>query len=102
MGGGGSGGGDGSGSIAIELKLDLSAKKVTKAWSYKANPKIDNQIMGDLQRLPNGNTLIAYSTKGVVHEVSSSGTLLQEMSWPAGGQFGYMQKRPTLYGPPPR
>jgi hypothetical protein len=102
MGGAGSGGGDGSGSIAIELKLDLSAKKVTKAWSYKANPKIDNQIMGDLQRMPNGNTIIAFSTKGVVQEVSSSGTLLQELSWPAGGQFGYMQKRPTLYGPPPR
>jgi hypothetical protein len=58
--------------------------------------------MGDLQRLSNGNTIIAYSTKGVVHEVSSSGTLLQELSWPIGGQFGYIEKRASLYGPPPR
>jgi hypothetical protein len=102
MGGTGGANGDGSGSIAVELKLDLNAKKITKAWSYKANPGIQNDVMGDVQRLSNGNTLVAYSTKGVLHEVSSSGTLLQELSWPAGGQFGYIEKRATLYGPPPK
>jgi hypothetical protein len=75
---------------------------MTKVWSYKATPGIDNQVMGDVQRMPNGNTMIGYSTKGVLHEVNSSGTLLQELSWPAGGQFGYIEKRPTLYGPPPK
>jgi hypothetical protein len=102
MGGMGAGGGDGTGSIAVELKLDLTGKKMTKAWSYKASPGIDNAVMGDVQRLPNGNTIVAYSTKGVLHEVSSSGTLLQELSWPAGGQFGYIEKRASLYGPPPK
>ena len=58
--------------------------------------------MGDLQRLSNGNTIVGYSTKGVAHEVSSSGTLLQELAWPGGSSFGYIQKRATLYGPPPR
>jgi hypothetical protein len=95
-------GGDGSGSIAIELKLNLTAKTATQLWSYKANPKIDNQVMGDVQRLPNGNTVIGYSTQGVLHEVSSSGTLLQELTWPAGSSFGYIEKRATLYGPPPK
>jgi hypothetical protein len=97
-----SAGGDGSGSIALELKLDLGAKTLTKLWSYKANPAMQNDVMGDLQRLPNGNTVIAYSVKGVLHEVSADGTLLQELSWASGGAFGYIQKRATLYGPPPR
>jgi len=58
--------------------------------------------MGDTQRLPNGNTVIAYSNKGVLHEVSADGTLLEEWTWPLGASFGYIEKRATLYGPPPR
>jgi hypothetical protein len=58
--------------------------------------------MGDLQRLPNGNTIIGYSTKGAMREVSSDGTVLQELTWPSGSSFGYIEKRATLYGPPPK
>jgi hypothetical protein len=74
----------------------------TRAWDYAAMPSIANQIMGDVQRLPNGNTMVAYSTQGVVHEVNAGGQLLQELTWPIGGAFGYIEKRATLYGPPPR
>jgi hypothetical protein len=102
IGGTGASGGDGSGSIAMELKLDLTAKKVTKIWSYKSSDGIQNDIMGDLQRLPNGNTIVAYSTQGVLHEVDASGAVLQTLEWPLGASFGYIQKRATLYGPPPR
>ncbi|MBN2576485.1 MAG: aryl-sulfate sulfotransferase, partial [Deltaproteobacteria bacterium] len=102
MGGGGSAGGDASGSIALEIKLNLSAKTASQPWSYKANPGIQVDIMGDLQRMPNGNTIIAYSTKGVLHEVDKNGTLLQEWTWPSGSSFGYIEKRATLYGPPPK
>ena len=58
--------------------------------------------MGDVQRLPNGNTVIGYSTKGALHEVSASGAVLQTWLWPGGATFGYIEKRATLYGPPPR
>ena len=58
--------------------------------------------MGDLQRMENGNTVIGFSTQGVLQEVDASGTLLQEWTWPIGASFGYIQKRKTLYGPPPR
>jgi len=100
MGGTGSAGGDGSGSSAIEIKL--SGKTGSQAWSYKGPSSLQTDVMGDLQRLPNGNTFVGYSTKGAAHEVSSSGTLLREMTWPAGSTFGYIEVRSTLYGPPPR
>jgi hypothetical protein len=103
FGGGGTGSaGTADGSIAFEVKLDLTAKKASQVWTYKASPGIQNDVMGDLQRLSNGNTVIGYSTQGVLHEVSSSGTLLLEWKWPLGASFGYIQKRATLYGPPPR
>ena len=63
---------------------------------------VRDHVMGDVERLPNGNTVIAFSTQGVVREVDSSGAVLQELSWPAGASFGYIEKRPTLYGPPPK
>jgi hypothetical protein len=94
--------GSGDGSIAMELSLDLAAKTVAEVWSYKADPGIQNDIMGDLQRLPNGNTVIGYSNKGVLQEVNADGILLQEWTWPLEASLGYIEKRATLYGPPPR
>jgi hypothetical protein len=99
---GGPADGTGDGSIALEVQVDTAAKTVKKVWSYKANPGVQVDILGDLQRLPNDNTVIGYATKGVLHEVDKNGTLLQEWMWPAGGAFGYLEKRASLYGPPPR
>jgi len=96
----GSAAGDGTGSVALELKLDTTAKTATPVWSYKASPGIDNQILGDVQRLPNGNTVVDYATKDTIEEVDSKGNVLQTISSNYG--FGYIQKRATLYGAPPR
>jgi hypothetical protein len=94
-------GGDGTGSIAAEYKLDPIAKKITRVWSFKSS--IQNDVMGDVQRLDNGNTILALSTKGMVQEVSASGTLLQEWTFQGStSAIGYIEKRASLYGPPPR
>ena len=98
-GGMGSAGGTGDGSIAIEFKLDVPGKKITKAWSYKSS--IQNDIMGDVQRMDNGNTIMAFSTKGKLQEVDKNGTVLEEWTWPSVS-FGYIEKRASLYGPPPK
>jgi Arylsulfotransferase (ASST) len=97
-----SAGGTGDGSVVLDIKLDLTNKTASKLWFYKASPGIQNDVMGDLQRLPNGNTVVAYSTKGVVQEVDAQGNLLSDWSFPLGAQFGYIEKRASLYGPPPR
>jgi hypothetical protein len=91
--------GDASGSRAIEIKLDLTAMTATQIWSYQALGLNDN-VLGDAQRLPNGNTIIDFSTQGSIQEVDAQGKLLQEIK--TATNFGYLQKRPTLYGPPPR
>jgi Arylsulfotransferase (ASST) len=91
--------GNGSGSLAIEVKLDLTAMTATETWSYQGLG-LDDTVLGDAQRLPNGNTMVDFSTKGAIQEVDVNGNLLQEIQ--TTGNFGYMQKRATLYGPPPR
>jgi hypothetical protein len=92
---------DGVAAVARELQLDLTAKTTKEVWSYKAAPSIYSPILGDAQRLTNGNTLVAYAT-GFVHEVDAAGKLLQELTWPKGKRFGYVTKRASLYGSPPR
>jgi hypothetical protein len=93
--------GTGDGSGALEIKLDLTAKTVTKIWSYKAmGTAYQTDVMGDLQRLPNGNLVIAFGGKGIIQEIKPDGTVVQEMRTTTN--FGYIQKRATLYGPPPR
>ena len=57
-------------------------------------------VMGDVQRLPNGNHVIAFGGKGIIQEITATGTVLQEMRTQTN--FGYIQKRMSLYGPPPR
>ena len=92
-----------TGSIAMEWQLTTTpAKSAKKLWSYTADPKLFIAIMGDVQRLDNGNTIVAYSTAGEIHEVAPDGTLLQKLNWPLGSSFGYIEKRPSLYGHPPR
>jgi hypothetical protein len=52
--------------------------------------------------MENGNTVVAYATQYQIHEVSPSGELVQRVNWPTGSSLGYIQKRASLYGPPPR
>jgi len=93
--------GTNDGSLALEFKLDVAGKKMMKTWMYKGSgTTFQNDVMGDVQRLPNGNTIIAFSTKGLILEVDASGSVLQQLKTQA--TFGYIHKRPTLYGPSPR
>ena len=98
---GGTGGGNGQ-SMAIEEKLDLTGKMVTRAWSFKPNPSISYAVFCLKKKISNGNTIVAFSTAGALDEVDSSGNVVQELTWPLGASFGYIEKRATLYGPPPK
>lgn len=52
--------------------------------------------LGDVQRLPGGNTLITYSSDGQIVEVDSDWNEVQTVSV----RVGYSSWRPTLYGTP--
>ena len=68
----------------------------TTAWSYQATGA-DSELLGDVQRLPNGNTLITFSTDGEIREVTPAGAVVQTIN---ANYFGYSNFRESLYGPP--
>ncbi len=49
-------------SRAVEYVLDVENRTATLVWEYRHNPKIYSPVVSNAQRLPNGNTLIAYGS----------------------------------------
>jgi hypothetical protein len=58
-------------------------------------------VLGDVQRLPNGNTLVVYTSRGTLDEVDPDGNLVRRMVWDLGGATTYLERRASLYGPTP-
>ena len=83
-------------SAALEFRYDAEAGEAEKVFEYA--PGNTSFVMGDVQRLPNGNELVTFSTQGVIHEIDSDGELLREIST---DPVGYVQQQKSLYGPPP-
>ena len=77
--------------------LDTTKMTATEILGYTASGATSN-VLGDIQRLPNGNYLITFSTSGQIHEVTSSGTLVAKFT---SASFGYSEFRESLYGAPP-
>ncbi len=63
-------------------------------WSYSASGFYSNHL-GGVQRLPNGNTLIAESTSGYLFEVNNSG--VTQWSYTPGGEIVRALRYPPNY-----
>jgi hypothetical protein len=89
-----------TGSTALEYALTETDTTLTAnlVWSYSASG-VTSMVLGDVQRLPSGNTLVVYSNEGEIHEVDAQENLIQVFSTTS---FGYANYRETLYGPPLR
>ncbi len=85
------------GSEAVELFLDAQSGIVSERWVYAGG--VVSGVMGDVQRLPNGNTLVTYSAAGEIREIAPSGEIVRVLNVDG---LGYTDWRPTLYGAPAR
>lgn len=87
-------------STAFFYKLtETGAFTATPADPPSYSPGTTSSVLGDVQRLPNGNTLVTFSTASVIHEIDPTAkNLVQTISGPGG----YAEWRETLYGAPPR
>ncbi len=88
-------------SHAIELKLAESSSSLSTSIveDYVSSDNAGSNTLGDVQRLPNGNTLVTFSTCGVIQELDASWNVVRTFT---AGSFGYADWRETLYGPPTR
>lgn len=85
----------GPGSTAAGIEYSLAGDELAR---FEGG--FSSTVMGDVQRLPNGNTLIGYSVPSVMEEVNPDGDIVTEIDG-GGPLWGYATWRPTLYGPPP-
>jgi hypothetical protein len=95
-----SNGANGQPATLLEFKLDEQAGTVEEVWRFAGGPQ--NVVGGDVQRLPNGNTLGTYSIAGTILEVNPEGQVVQEITGSLGAPFAHSEFRTSLYGPPPR
>jgi Arylsulfotransferase (ASST) len=82
---------------AWSYALDTATMTATRLLAYTATGATSN-VLGDVQRVPNGNYLVTFSTSGQIHEISPTGALVATFTSTA---FGYAEFRESLYGAPP-
>jgi hypothetical protein len=87
-------------SIAREYQLDTTTWTASSVWTYQVSG-VTSTVLGDAQRLPNGNTLVTFSTSGQIQEVDPAGNVVMTVK-PSSSSFGYADFRESLYGQPPR
>ncbi|HEY9426435.1 MAG TPA: aryl-sulfate sulfotransferase [Gemmatimonadaceae bacterium] len=69
----------------VEYALDTDNMTATMVWNYLSADKTYTTYMGSAQRLPNGNTLVGYSTAAIIALVGPNGTVLAQGSKMDGG-----------------
>lgn len=76
-------------SRAVEFFLDTIAMTATRTWQYRHNPPLFAEVMGNAERLDNGNTFIGWGSEATVAatEVDSNGTVVYEMDLPATSSY---------------
>jgi arylsulfotransferase ASST len=72
-------------SRAVEYEVDASAHVARLVWQYAPDPPIASPIMGSVERLTNGNTVVGFGAAGRVDEVSASGLPVWRVSLSADG-----------------
>jgi hypothetical protein len=80
-------------SRAVEWKIDPVQMTAEKVWEFRYKPDRQCFMMGNVQRLPNGNTFIDWSNKPPLRncEVNADGEIVFEMS--AAGTSTYRSHR---------
>jgi len=72
------------GSRVIEIAYDPDKGTSEVVWQYSDFPPVIDTVLGDADRLPNGNTLIASGTHGRLLEVTPSGRKVWELQLSSG------------------
>ncbi|HEX6273409.1 MAG TPA: arylsulfotransferase family protein [Polyangiaceae bacterium] len=85
-------------SRVLEFRLNATPSSFTATLVEDHAGAEKSQNLGDVQRLPGGNTLVTYATAGKLVELDANYETVQTFAV----RVGYASFRPTLYGPPAR
>lgn len=80
----------------VEYALDPDAKTATEVWDHHFSPQQWLYALGDVDRLEDGSTLIAWDVGGRLEQVGADGTTLWQVETEVGYAFGYITRVDTL------
>jgi hypothetical protein len=83
----------------LEFQLDDTASALVATLVHDETGTAATPTLGDVQRLPGGNTLVTYSEAGQIVELDGDWNEVQTFTVRG---LGYASWRTTLYGPPLR
>jgi len=86
-------------SRAVEYALDEGSGRAELRWEYHLDPPRYNVALGDVRRLPNGNTLVTWCALGQIDEVTPDGDVVWRLRSAVGSGFGYSMWRGSLSRP---
>ncbi len=88
-------------SRAVEYKLDTTAMTATMVWEFRHSPAIFTPVVGSVERLENGHTLVGFALAGTVDEVDETGAVVWEgqLANKGAAMSAYrIMRLPSLYG----
>lgn len=89
---------DATGSRALELTLDENTVAASKRLEITHDPQFWVYAMGDVDRWEGGDTMVTWSTSGVLTEVNSEGSPIWELSTDFGTAFGFLTRERSIPG----
>ena len=87
----------GKSSIGIELDFDDQAMNAEVIWEYGYDLRYFTMVMGETTRLPNGNVLMNFGSKGIVEEVTPEGEPVWRIYTATGTFPGHWSFVKSLY-----
>jgi len=84
-------------SRVVEYVLDHVTGRAERVWEHHNDPPILSIGMGDVERLPSGNTLVTWSGPGQVDEVNPTGDVVWRVRVEMGAGIGYTVWRQVLF-----
>jgi hypothetical protein len=74
---------EGSETVVREYELDVANEQLVEVWSFGVGEDVYGATMGEAHRLANGNTLHNYGSATRLREVTSTGEVVWDVSWPS-------------------
>lgn len=87
-------------SKVVEFEVDEDARTFGEIWSYDGGGNHQTVLMGDADRLGNGNTFVSWGSAGRVEEVTPDGTLAVRTDLGVGTVLGFSNHLEAFGGVP--
>lgn len=77
------------GGVSRVVEYTLAGSVATATWSYVADPPLYAFVLGDVDRLDDGDTFVTWSVAGRLERVAPDGTVSWRLDADLGAAFGF-------------